>query len=129
MEDDTEYKVCRSLEGLDRQIKLSRSFQIATLSSKENPIRKVFDRKSRLIKPIDGVNEEFERCLLEKSAKSARIDTKEVFTIIAEQSAYVAAAFIANVKSNLLGWLSDPVYLQNLHIYHIIEEDDYVENL
>lgn len=81
-------------------------------------------------RPIEGANPKFGRCLIEKSEKSAGIDTKKVFTIIAEQSAYVAAAFIANVKSNLLGWFSStPVYLQNLHIFHIIEDDEYIQNL
>ena len=99
------------------------------MSSKENVIRKIFDSKL-MKKPIEGANAKSGRCLIEKSEKSAGIDTKQMFTIIAEQSAYVAVAFIANVKSNLLGWLSStPVYLQNLHIYHIIEDDEYIKNL
>ena len=57
-------------------------FQIATLSSKDNPIRKVFDNKP-VERPIEGVPTKSGRCLLEKTEKSAGIDTKKVFTIIA----------------------------------------------
>ena len=58
-------------------------FQIATLASKDNAIRKVFDKKP-MTKPLAGVNVKSERCLIEKSEKSASINTKQVFTIIAE---------------------------------------------
>ena len=50
--------------------------------------------------------------------------------LLSEQSAYVAIFFIASIKSNILGWFSsEPVYLENMHIFHVFDDEKYVENV
>lgn len=83
-----------------------------------------------MIKPIEGATEKFGRCFVEKSEKAASLDTKEMFIVLAEQTSYGVVAFIGSVRSNVFGWYSStPVYLQNLHVYHVSEDDAYIENM
>ena len=98
------------------------------MASKENPFRKVFDGKP-MIRPMEGTKEKLGRCLVEKSEKSAPLDTKNSFTIIAEQIAYVICTFFSNLKSNVALFSSAPVFSQNMHLYHVYEDDSYVGNM
>ena len=84
----------------------------------------MFDGKP-MIKHIKGAKNILGRCLVEKIPQSTQISEKEVFTIIAEQGAYVLGSFLLNFKSNL-ALVTAPVYLQNMHIYHIHEDYSYV---
>ena len=97
------------------------------MSSKENPIRKIFDLRPAT-KHIEGAKNILGRCLIEKSPQSAQIDFKEAFTIIGEQVAYVMGLFISSVKSNL-ALLAVPVYLQSMHFYYVHEDDSYIGKL
>ena len=98
------------------------------MASKENPIRKVFDGKP-MIRPLPGANKKLGRCVVEKSEKVAQIDLKLAFTIMAEQIAYIFGSFVAIIKSGLAWFTSASIYLQNMHIYHVYEDDRYLENL
>lgn len=102
--------------------------QIATLASAKNPIRKVFDERP-MKRPVPGAIEKFGRCFIEKSEKSAQVDLKKIFLIIAEQTTYVLGSFLPNVKSNVAWFSSEPIYLHNLHMYHVYEDDSYPKKL
>ena len=52
--------------------------KLIRLSPKENILRRLFETKSKLAKPLAGV-ENKQNCLLEKSEKSGAIDFKEVY--------------------------------------------------
>ena len=79
--------------------------------------------------PIEGAKEKFGRCVIEKSAGSTRIDIKEIFILIAEQIVYIMVTLVGTLRSNVSWFLSDPVYMQNLHLYHVFEENDYIEKM
>ena len=95
------------------------------MASKENPIRKVFDGRP-MLRHFEGAKEKFGRCVVEKSERSATIDTKMLFTIMGEQNAYALGSFLPNFKSDFSWFCSDPVHMQNLHVYHVHEDDSYV---
>lgn len=97
------------------------------MSTKDNPIRKVWDRPME--RPVEGAKEKFGRCVVEKSPRSASIDTRNVFTIIAEQMAYILGTFLPNIKSKLAWFSSPPVHQSNMIFYHVFEEDDYVSKV
>ena len=81
-------------------------------------------------KPVEGTYEQMGRCLLAKSEKTLALDLKEVFSIMAEQVGYSAAAFLSQTKPSIVGWISpDPIYMENLHIYHVYEDEGHIENL
>ena len=98
------------------------------MASEENPIRKVFEAKP-MKTTIEGTNEKLGRCLLAKTEKSAQLDTKKAFTIIAEQIAYIVGSLLSYFKSNVAWFSSPPIYMQNMHLYHVCEDDSYVENM
>ena len=77
---------------------------------------------------IEGAKNILGRCMIEKSQKSAQIDVKDAFTIIAEQMADSLGTILPLFKSNL-ALFSAPVYEQNMHIYHVHEDDNYVGEL
>ena len=55
-----------------------------------------------MTKPIDGVQPKSGKCLIEKSEKSAGIDTKKVFTIIAGNTPPVQFEKTLFIKLNVL---------------------------
>ena len=98
------------------------------MASKENPIRKIFDARP-MEGPIEGAKKKFGRCVIEKSEKAAMLNLRKIFILIAEQIAYILGDLIGPLKSNISWFLSDPVYLQNLHVYHVFEENDYIDTV
>ena len=98
------------------------------MASKENPIRKIFDARP-MEGPIEGTKKKFGRCVIEKSEKAAMLDFRKIFTLIAEQIIYILIDLIGSLKSNISWFLSDPIYLQNLHVYHVFDENDFIEKM
>ena len=81
-----------------------------------------------MTRQLKGVKEKFGRCFIEKSEALISTDLKKTYIIIGEQVGYVVLGFLAGLKSNMLAWMSEPVYLENLHIYHVSEDDTCAEN-
>ena len=79
--------------------------------------------------PLASVKKKFGRCFIEKSERSLDLDLRQAYTVISEQVGYVVISFLASLKSNEAGWLSKPVYLENLHIYHVYEDEADVKNM
>ena len=79
-----------------------------------------------MIRPLPSTKKKLGRCVVEQVAQ---MDTKLTFTIMSEQVAYVFGSFVARIKSGLAWFISAPIYLRNLHLYHVYEDDSYVENL
>ena len=82
-----------------------------------------------MTRPIEGAIEKFGRCFFSKSARSANIDTQNIFTIISQHIAYVVGCSIANLKYDLAWFFSAPVYMQNMHVYHVYEDDSYIDSV
>lgn len=83
-----------------------------------------------MMKPIEGAKEKLGRCVLSKSEQSASLDFKNSFTVIAEQMVYVLIDFISIAKSDFDAWISsEPVYVQNLCLYNVLEDQSYGEKL
>lgn len=57
---------------------------MATMASKENPIRRIFDAKP-MERLVEGATEKLGRCVLAKSERSANLDLQKMFLIVAEQ--------------------------------------------
>ena len=81
-----------------------------------------------MTKHIKGAKNVLGRCLIEKTEESAQIGENEAFGIMSEQTAFVMGYFLSHFKSNL-ALVTAPVYLQNMHFYHVHEDDSYVSKL
>ena len=55
--------------------------KIILLSPKENILRRLFETKSKITRPIAGL-ENMSNCYLEKMEKSAAVDFKEVISLV-----------------------------------------------
>ena len=81
-------------------------------------------------RPIEGTYEQKGRCLLSKSEKTLALDMRPMFSIMAEQIAYSVGTFLAQSRSDVVAWMSpDPIYMENLHLYHVYEDEGHIENL
>lgn len=97
------------------------------MSSKDNPIRKLLD-KHFIEKPFGGLVAKSGRCLIGKAETTADIDTSKMYSIFGEQSAFATVIFLSGLKEDWKIWVSStPVYEQNLHIYHVMDEDIFSE--
>ena len=98
------------------------------MASKDNPIRKIFELRP-MIRPIESANERLGRCVLEKTEKSIGIDLKQIFIVIGKQTCYVVAILVGALKSDCAWFSSNPIYVENLHIYHVFENEGYLDHV
>lgn len=91
--------------------------------SKDNQIRKLLDSKF-LEKPLEGFVAKSGRCLLSKADTTANVDATAFYSILGEQSAFASIILLSGLKEDWKIWISSiPVYEQNLHIYHVMDDD------
>ena len=80
--------------------------------------------------PMEGTYEQMGRCLLAKSEKVLSLDMRSMFSIMAEQVAFAVGTLLAPSRSDIVAWMSpDPIYMENLHIYHVYEDESHIENV
>ena len=96
--------------------------KISLLSSKNNVIRRLFEKKGRVREPISGITGEF--CLVEAVPEVVNIDFSKVFTISKYSHTLLMAIFLRDLKSGFVGFMSKPIYSMNLHLYHVFEKEE-----
>ena len=103
--------------------------KIATLSNVNNVIRKLFEKKARIVKPIKGLASNKTYCLINSRAGLAQIDLFFFYTILGYPKTSVLLSFLANFKSDIIAWLSKPIYNFNLHFYHILDDENNIKTM
>ena len=97
------------------------------MSSEDNPIRKLLDSKF-IAEPFGGFVAKSGRCLLGKADTTVDVDATKMYSILGEQSAFASIILLSNFKEDWKIWISSiPVYEQNLHIYHVMDEGIFQE--
>lgn len=103
----------------------STELNIALSSDKDTLLRRLYEEKSLMTKPIKNLHSKEEgRCIMNKNPNNLNIDLDYVFTIISEHTFWFISAVVGDARTNLIGWLyHKPIFEMNSYVIVLNEKE------
>ena len=104
----------------------STELAIALSSGKENLLRRIYEEKTLITKPLKNLHNKKlgkKRCIFEKNPETLNLELNNVFGIISEHTFWTFANVFAGFRKNLFGWLyNKPIFEMNSHMVFLNEK-------
>ena len=104
-------RTCCFLEG-------NTELNLALAASKENILRRLYEEKSIITKPIENLKNRVkrDRCIIEKGIYNFELKLNGLFNVITETAAFATGGLVT-ARENLIVWFnSNPIYEMNSHL-------------